>query len=86
LRGAQIIRLINLRAFSFCEVLQKLGKLAKFAMPRGVTGLPSLVLGASASATCATAGGWLPAEFAPKTAAALPSNFVPGFLQKFELP
>jgi hypothetical protein len=55
-------------------------------MPRGVTGLPSLVLGASASATCATAGGWLPAEFAPKTAAALPSNFVPGFLQKFELP
>jgi len=40
----------------------------------------------AASAACATAGGWLPAackrtvlqEFAPETAAALPSNFFPG--------
>jgi len=31
LRGAKTIRVINLRAFSCCEVLQKLGNFAKFA-------------------------------------------------------
>jgi hypothetical protein len=41
LRGAKIIRIINLRALRFCEVLQKFGKFAKFAIFRGVTGLPS---------------------------------------------
>ena len=31
MRGAKTIRVINLRAFSCCEVLQKLGNFAKFA-------------------------------------------------------
>jgi len=53
----------------------------RFAIFGGITGFPSLHLGASPSAVCAADEGWLPAackttvlqEFAPKTAADLPS-------------
>jgi len=86
LRGAQINIIINLRALSFCEVLQKLGNFAKFVILGLSLGFPSFFwvpLGASDSAA---AGGWLPdgskhtvlQEFAPETVAALPSNFSPG--------
>jgi len=39
--------IINLRALSFCEVLQKLRKITKFVIFWGVPRLPSLLLGAS---------------------------------------
>jgi len=92
LRGVERVHVptvIDLRAFSFCEVLQKLGRFAKLAIFCVVTGLPSLHLGASGSfclccfccclrmAACCMQAHCAP-EIAPETAAALPSCFSPG--------
>jgi hypothetical protein len=74
--------MINLRAFSFCEVLQKLGKFANFAIFKGVTVFPPffwelllLLLGCCwrIAACCMQAH-----RFAPEIASALPSCFSPG--------